>query len=150
MMEIRKATLADPALAEFFDGSLRCKAELQPGQYRPAPQDMEFVQAGILQENADILVAEEQGKLLGMVSLFAEETNQRPYRVFQRYVELNTIYVLPEYRSRGIGTSLMNAAKSWAKERGISTIELMALGEMSGGGNSMKISACGNTTSSIG
>ena len=56
-MRIRKATIEDTEqLMPLFAGSLRNMAQLQPRQYREAEQDVDFIQAGILEENSDVLV----------------------------------------------------------------------------------------------
>ncbi len=128
-MGIRIANLEDtPQLMELFDGSLRNMAAFQPWQWRVVPQEKEFVQAAILEPNGMLYVWEEDGRLLGMVSLFLEQ-EESTIRFLCRYVELNTLYVRPEAKGRGIGTALYHAACQWAKEQGADRVKLMTLGE---------------------
>lgn len=129
-MGIRIANLEDtPQLMELFDGSLRNMAALQPWQWRVVPQEKEFVQAAILEPNGMLYVWEEDGRLLGMVSLFWKEREESPIRFPCRYVDLDTLYVRPEAKGRGIGTALYQAACQWAKAQGADRMELMTLGE---------------------
>ena len=52
-----------------------------------------------------------------------------PFRVQQSYCELDTLYVLEEYRNRGFGLALLGAARTWAKAHGCVSLQLMTLGE---------------------
>lgn len=129
-MGIRIASLEDtPQLMELFDGSLRNMAALQPWQWRVVPQEKEFVQAAILEPNGMLYVWEEDGRLLGLVSLFLKEQEESDVRLPCRYVDLDTLYVRPEAKGRGIGTALYQAACQWAKEQGADRVKLMTLGE---------------------
>lgn len=129
-MIIRKAAIEDTdAMIPLFDASLRCMAELQPGQYRAVPQDIVFVQEGILSETGDVLVAEEEGMIIGLASVFQEESKPYPFRVQQKWCELDTLYVAEGHRGKGVGTALFHAAWEWAMERELNSLQLMALGE---------------------
>ncbi len=132
-MLIRKATLEDTEqLRPLFAGSLENMARLQPRQYRAAEQDLAFIQAGIVQENGDVLVLEAEGKIVGLASVFVEQASPLPFRVQQSYCELDTLYVLEGYRNRGFGMALLEAARVWAKEHGCASLQLMTLGENTG------------------
>ena len=129
-MRIRKATIEDTEqLKPLFAGSLRNMAQLQPRQYREAEQDVEFIQEGILGEDSDVLVAEKDGQIIGLASVFSVTVNPRPYRVQQTYCELDTIFVQEEYRNQGVGKALLDAAWNWAKARNHASLQLMTLGE---------------------
>ena len=129
-MGIRMANLEDtPQLMELFDGSLRHMVKLQPWRWRIVPQEKEFVQAAILEPNGVLYVWEEDGRLLGLVSLFLKAQEESDVRLPCRYVDLDTLYVRPEAKGRGIGTALYQAACQWAKAQGADRVELMTLGE---------------------
>ena len=131
-MWIRKATIEDTEqLKPLFAGSLKNMAQLQPRQYREAEQDVEFIQEGILGEDSDVLVTEKDGLIIGLASVFSVTVNPRPYRVQQKYCELDTIYILEEYRHQGIGKALLDAAWAWAIEHDCDSLQLMTLGENS-------------------
>lgn len=129
-MIIRKATLEDTdALIPLYNGSLRNMAQLQPQQYREVPQDVAFVQQGILSPDGDILVAEKDGKIIGLVSVFVQETKPYAFRVQHKWCDLDTLYVDENHRGKGVGTALFQAAWQWAMQRGLSSLQLMTLGE---------------------
>ena len=129
-MGIREANLEDtPQLMELFDGSLRHMAALQPWQWRVVPQEAKFVQAAILEPNGMLYVWEGDGRLLGLASLFVMEQEESAIRLPCRSAELDTLYVRPEARERGIGTALYQAACQWAKKQGADRVVLMTLGE---------------------
>lgn len=129
-MIIRKATLEDTdALIPLYNGSLRNMAQLQPRQYQEVPQDAEFVQQGILSEDGDVLVAEKDGEIIGLVSVFVQETKPYAFRIQQKWCDLDTLYVDESHRAKGVGTALFQAAWQWAMQRGLSSLQLMTLGE---------------------
>lgn len=129
-MGIRIANLEDtPQLMELFDGSLRNMAALQPWQWRVVPQEAKFAQTAILEPNGMLYVWEDEGRLLGLASLFVMEQEESAIRFPCRYAELDTLYVRPEAKGRGIGTALYQAACQWAKEQGAERVKLMTLGE---------------------
>ena len=129
-MLIRKATIDDTsALIPLYQGSLANMARLQPRQYKEAPQSIVHVQQGIVEEQADIFVAEENGEIIGLVSVFFEEINPKPHRAAENYVDLDTLYVSEYHRNKGVGTALFHAAEQWAKEKHAQSLQLMTLGE---------------------
>ncbi|SJN14697.1 acetyltransferase, GNAT family [Halomonas citrativorans] len=69
-----------------------------------------------------ILVSEEaQGKISGFVQLFPGLST---VGMSARWT-LNDLYVLPEYRSQGVGRALMSAAADLAQDHGVTRLVLM-------------------------
>jgi ribosomal protein S18 acetylase RimI-like enzyme len=60
------------------------------------------------------LLAEADSKVLGYIALAVNKNFS--YRK-SKYIEIENIGVLPEFRSKGIGKKLFTAAKEWAKEQ---------------------------------
>lgn len=110
-MTIRLAGAEDlPALAVLFD--------LYRQFYQQAP-DLAAAEAFLkerfaLQESI-VLVAEEGGALAGFTQLYPIFSSVSLRRTWL----LNDLYVLATYRGQGVGTALLDAAKSLGRERGI-------------------------------
>lgn len=129
-MGIREAVIGDTEqLTWLFHGSLKQMASLQPDIWRETETTAEFAQLPILSPNGMLYVWEEDGVLLGLVSVFAVEQEEKTIRRKRCYAELDTLYVRPQARRRGIGTALYRAAAAWAKAQGCDALELMTLGE---------------------
>lgn len=60
------------------------------------------------------LIAEENGKKIGYIAAIPKKIT---YRI-SKYVEIDNMGVIPKYRSKGIGTMLMNRCLEWAKAQG--------------------------------
>ena len=129
-MDIRRATMEDlERLRPLYDGQLRYMAVCQPRQYRAVRQDGTFIQSEIEAEQGCVLLAEENGAVMGFVSVTVEDTGEKAYRVPQRYAVLENIYVREECRRTGVGTALFRAAWDWARAGGAGSMQLMTLAE---------------------
>jgi GNAT superfamily N-acetyltransferase len=70
--------------------------------------------------DACVLVAETEGRLVGFGTAYQDMHSVRfGYRCW-----IEDLAVDPEYRSRGVGKRLLDAAKDWARERGATHLEL--------------------------
>lgn len=129
-MQIRRAVLEDlDALRPLYDGQLRYMAAYQPREYRVVSQDPAYIKSEIQAENGCVLLAEQDGEVLGFTSVTMKETGEKAFRVSQKYAELEHIYVREEYWRTGVGTALFRAAWDWAKARGAASMHLMTLAE---------------------
>ena len=70
--------------------------------------------------DAGILVADEEGALIGLCSVALDLNSVR----YGQRCWIEDLAVDPGQRSRGIGRDLLNAAKEWARERGATHVEL--------------------------
>ncbi|OGK29896.1 hypothetical protein A3G67_00020 [Candidatus Roizmanbacteria bacterium RIFCSPLOWO2_12_FULL_40_12] len=59
-------------------------------------------------------IAEDGGKAVGYIACVPKEMSYKK----SKYLEVENMGVIPEYRSKGIGAMLMENAKKWAKENG--------------------------------
>jgi GNAT superfamily N-acetyltransferase len=66
------------------------------------------------------LVAEREGKVLGMVGLRIERT----YGSDDSYVQIRDFVVGSEHRGKGVGRTLLSAAEDWARRRGARDVML--------------------------
>ena len=94
-----------------------------PGS-RPAAWDTARASVALAQaiesHDACVLVADADGELVGFCTGYQDLHSVRfGYRVW-----VEDLAVDPEHRSRGVGKALLDAAKSWARERGATHLEL--------------------------
>jgi ribosomal protein S18 acetylase RimI-like enzyme len=74
-----------------------------------------------------ILVAESAGKkIIGLVVLVARSIPGNDVRDARRVVEIDQLVVGDGARHSGVGRSLFEASKTWAREQGISQLEVSA------------------------
>ncbi len=72
--------------------------------------------------SAKVLVAEEQGRVVGMVTVQILISTAEGGRVGQ----VEDVVVDQDKRGRSIGTALLNAMQRWAKDNGLSRLQLAA------------------------
>lgn len=125
---IRKATNTDiPAIAELYSEQFREMAKLIPDFIKESDQSAEFIENTIQNEDSDILVYEDNGKVVGFILLVSKNRPDFSFMVQFKYCYIMDILVTEKCRGRGFGTALMNSAKNWAKERNCTFINLDVL-----------------------
>src|SRR5580704_11585696 len=106
MVTIRSATVRDlPRLAGLFNLYLvfyRKQADKEAV--------MKYLQERMQRNESVIYIAEEDGILTGFTQLYPQFSSLR----MKRYWLLNDLFVLQEYRGRGIAKQLIEAAKQLA------------------------------------
>ncbi|HEX4250056.1 MAG TPA: GNAT family N-acetyltransferase [Pseudonocardia sp.] len=65
-----------------------------------------------------VFLAEERGEPVGMLNLAFFDRMPKPGRPISRWAYLGNAFVLPELRSRGVGSRLLRAALGHARELG--------------------------------
>lgn len=60
------------------------------------------------------LIAEEHGQKVGYIAAALKPISYRK----SKYIEIENMGVIPEYRSKGIGTKLIEECLKWAKSKG--------------------------------
>ena len=74
--------------------------------------------------NKMLIVAEVDGRVAGQILIIDSVSVDDPIHRPRRYLEIDELAVLAEYRRQGIGRRLMQAAEQFAADRGIPTVEL--------------------------
>lgn len=100
------------ALPEYFrsmDG--RAETQWMLGQVADNPKSV-------------LLVAELEGRVVGLVHFDEREAADHPTLAPRRYLKVRTLVVAATHRQRGIGKALMRRAHDWAEARGLSEAEL--------------------------
>ena len=129
----------EPAKLEDMDGISRLykalntdMSRLQPEMFRPAGEDGGFIRSVLESERDDLLLAREDGRVLGMALVQDKDTPPYPAFIQRRYTYLMDLVVDPECRRQGVGRALMGAVKEWAKSRNAEFIELGVLAQNEG------------------
>jgi diamine N-acetyltransferase len=130
-VSIRPAVHSDiPSLNELFEALDEQHRIALPAVFRkPAGERREqlwfdYIIAG---PHSAILVAERvDKKLIGLVVLIARSIPANVIRDARRFVEIDQLVVGVDARHSGVGRSLLEASKTWAREQGISQLEVSA------------------------
>ena len=126
-LTIRPATLDD------YDEICRLIAQLDkfhrdvyPQYFREAipTRERDYLESFVVDEERDMFVAEQDGKLSGAVTVEVRNVPDIPIIRPRSYVMIDTLVVDEDSRSRGIGQALMKTAHEWGKARGIREFEL--------------------------
>ncbi|MGZ9583513.1 N-acetyltransferase family protein [Paenibacillus marinisediminis] len=129
-MNIRLAHTYDiPSIKELYLELIADMTELQPSYLSPAAQDDAFIANMIIAENASFLLLEDSERIIGFVLVQELDTPSHDQATYQRYAYLTDLVITNRYRSQGLGTHLLEAAKQWAKRRNLDYIELDVLSE---------------------
>ena len=115
------------ALAEIYSASAEHHLRLDPSLYtRPARDALVERYRSRLPgtEDAEILVAEVDDEVVGSLDIRLQKPSGEPRMLRDLASAEIDIAVLPELRSSGIGTRLMEAAETWAADHGA---EIMTL-----------------------
>ena len=125
---IRKATANDTAqISELYREQFKEMAKLIPDFIKEGDQSVEFIESTISGENSDILVYEDDGKVVGFILLQAKTRPDFPFIVQGKFCYIMDVLVTENCRGKGFGTELMNSAKEWATDRGCIFVNLDVL-----------------------
>ena len=116
---IRHAGPADaPEIVAAYDW-LFAPPGVRPPDWSPAIA-ADRVEAAIADERATVLVADDNETLVGFATVYLDILSVR----FGQRAWVEDLAVAPNRRSSGIGKALLDAAKSWARDRGAARLEL--------------------------
>jgi GNAT superfamily N-acetyltransferase len=125
---IREAQVEDiNAIYKIFEETDRLHREAHPERFQLAsfPQDIkDFYRTCILKSDVIILLAVGQGEILGALICAVHQSGSAPALTPRTYGCIENITVPQIHRRRKIGTALMEAAKTWARTKGATSIEL--------------------------
>ena len=94
----------------------------QPEHFVVGERSNEFFQSVFESADQDILVAEEDGKILVFSQVMILEQKKEACLKPETLVYIQDLDVLESRRSQGIGTLLMEASKRYGKEHGVDFI----------------------------
>ncbi|MFT4761688.1 MAG: ribosomal protein S18 acetylase RimI-like enzyme [Paraglaciecola sp.] len=119
---IRKAKIEElPILLEFEKGVFTAERPFNPTIKEESGHYYDIEQL-ILSPKSECLVAEIDEKIVG--SGYALIEKAKDYFTHDEHSYLGFMYVLPEYRGRGINKMVMDELIDWSKKRGITEFRL--------------------------
>ena len=75
-------------------------------------------------EDSTVLVAEDEGELIGFATIREETAPADPILIPRRFAMVDMLAVRRDRQRAGIGRALMEAAHAWARKQGLREIEL--------------------------
>jgi diamine N-acetyltransferase len=90
------------------------------GDVRP----LEYIQDQVDADDKYLVLAELNNQIIGFAECVVMESSSFPVLKKRKWVELNSLVVLKEYQSKGVGKILLNCVTKWSREKGINRIEL--------------------------
>ncbi len=125
---IRQATMHDYAgMCDLFAEIDALHAGALPHIFRVArgrSRSRAYIQSILDNPEAGVFVAEQEGRIAGLIDVRLQETADAPILVPRRYAIVDTLVVRHDCQRQGIGQALMARAEQWARERGLSEIGL--------------------------
>lgn len=125
---VRKSTLNDvPVIARLYREQFREMEKLIPDFIKEGNQNEDFIKNTITDENADILVYEYDGMVIGFILLQLKTRPDFEFIVPGKYCYIMDVIITEKFRGNGYGTALLNSARAWAIERACTFINLDVL-----------------------
>lgn len=125
---VRHATAADlPALRAIFDYVDACHQAALPHVFQcieGSHRSDEFLLACVHNTAGILLIAERDGRPVGLLYAIERMPPEISLFVPRRFAVVDSLAVLPEAQREGIATALLEQAEQWARERGLTEIEL--------------------------
>ena len=121
-IQIRSATLADlPTLLKFEQGIITTERPFDPTL---VPGEFHYydLAARIKDPEAEVVVAEDNGKVVAGGSAIIKEGN--PYNTFRNYAFLGFMFVEPSYRGKGLNRLIIDRLVEWSHQKGLMEIRL--------------------------
>ncbi len=79
------------------------------------PACADFLREALASGRWAIWIAEEEGHILSHVYIQRVRKVPRPGKLFAEFGYITNVYTLPDYRSRGIGATLLAHVKEWGR-----------------------------------
>ena len=121
-IKIRKASLLDLGqLLAFEQDLIKTERPFDP-TVKPDPVNYYDLKTMLTSPLAEVVVAETDNKIIA--SGYARIDRSKPFIKHSHHAYLGFMYVLPEYRGRGINKQIINALKNWAASQNITEFRL--------------------------
>src|SRR6187397_3366297 len=119
---IRKASMIDLIQLLVFEQDLiKAERPFDP-TLKPDPINYYDLRSLLASPLAEVVVAEADNKIIA--SGYARIDRSKPFLKHSTHAYLGFMYVLPDYRGRGINKKIMDALKNWAVSQNITEFSL--------------------------
>lgn len=96
----------------------------QPSQFIQAERPDDFLINTINSEKSDILIIENEGRIIGFSLLQEKETPKISCLREKKFVYILDFMISENYRNNGYGSLLLESSKEWGKKRGLDFLRL--------------------------
>lgn len=128
-MHTRTATKKDiPVLSELYTLFYSYNALLQPEDCVAAKESGEYPEWILNQPLHTLFLVESENKVIGFIHLEIAETPNYPSVAAHTFGQIIDLFVLEDYRRKGVGKQLIAAAKQWTVSKNLDYLELQVLG----------------------
>lgn len=124
-----------PALEECIVELQEFERKIEPNRREGTSVSQKYVEGVVKnckQQNGNIFVAEEDGKVIGFCSVWVEKKPEELISTLAEYAYISDCILLPDFRGKGLGKALLSAAEKHAIEAGMKTIIIGVLAKNTG------------------
>src|SRR4051812_19790796 len=116
LIVVRPAVMNDlPTLLNFEQGIITTERPFDP-TLKKETFNYYDIGAMIRSSDAHVAVAEHEHEIIA--SGYARIEQAKPYIQFQRYAFCGFMYVVPEFRGKGVNQMILDSLTQWTKEKG--------------------------------
>jgi GNAT superfamily N-acetyltransferase len=119
---IRDAKLSDLDILLGFEQYLIAEERIFDETIKADPVSYYDLGKMITDPNVKIIVAQSNDKLIG--SGYARVESAKAFMVHKQFVYLGFMYVMPEWRGKGVNKSIIENLKQWALNRKVKEVRL--------------------------
>lgn len=121
-IEIREVTIKDLDTLKSFEQDVISYERQFASNLKNDPIEYYNLKNLIERDDTDLLVATSNGEIVG--SGYSQIRKSEPYRKPEQFAYLGFMYVMPQYRGKGINRKIIEQLLNKAKERKITEIQL--------------------------
>jgi GNAT superfamily N-acetyltransferase len=128
-IKIRKATVKDLESIQILNGKL-CLNEHKKFDYTVdsnfpfSKQGKTYFLERITKKNGCVLVALENKKIIGYIA--GGITKQESYRTIEKLAEAENMFILEDFRNKGVGSELLDKFVDWCKSKNVNRIKVIS------------------------